>query len=185
MERGVDAETVEQNASVGFGGISAFFADDAFELAESHAVLVSELVVRLGVKGVALFKGGPESGVAHDDGVEDAEPVESELVLTKDTDAFGAVDIAAGGFLLSGENFHEGGFAGAIGAGDGIAAAVDEGGGDVLKEDTGAEAHSDVIYGDHILTILAYGAEIRKIRDWRPGMRLDISEQEILGCRDS
>ena len=35
---------------VGFGGVAAFFADDAFEFAQAHAVFVGELVVGLGVE---------------------------------------------------------------------------------------------------------------------------------------
>ena len=40
---------------VGFRRVAAFFADDSFELAQAHAVLVGELLVRLGVERVALL----------------------------------------------------------------------------------------------------------------------------------
>ena len=56
----------------------------------------------LGVKFVALFKGLPERGVAHDDGVDDAKLVKGELVLSEDTELFGAGDGAFGGLELAG-----------------------------------------------------------------------------------
>ena len=51
-----DAQAVEQHRGVGFGGVAAFFADDAFEFAEAHAVFVGQFFVRLGVKRVALLQ---------------------------------------------------------------------------------------------------------------------------------
>jgi hypothetical protein len=51
----------------------------------------SQVVVGLGVKGVAFLQGFPERGVAHDDGVDDAKFVERELVLAQDAQyAWGA-----------------------------------------------------------------------------------------------
>ena len=83
-KRSVDAQAVEQHARIGFGGVAAFFADDAFEFAEAHAIFVGQFVVRLGVERIALLQGLPERGVAHDDGVDDAKFVEGELVLAQD-----------------------------------------------------------------------------------------------------
>src|SRR6266404_1727009 len=53
LQRAFYAEAVEQNTGVRFGGVAAFFADDAFEFAEAHAVGVGEFVVGLGVEGIA------------------------------------------------------------------------------------------------------------------------------------
>ena len=89
-----DVEAVEEDGGVGFGGVAVFVADDAFELAEAHAVGVGEL--GLLVDAVALFKGGPEGLVAHDDGVDDAVGVEGELVLAEDAELARADD---GAFL--------------------------------------------------------------------------------------
>jgi len=50
-----NVEAVEENSGVGFGGVAAFFAYDAFEFAQTHTVVVGELIVRLGVEGVALL----------------------------------------------------------------------------------------------------------------------------------
>ncbi len=63
---GADVEAVEQNGGVGFGGVAAFVADDAFEFAEAHAVGVGEVVGVLGVENVALAKRFPERTVPHD-----------------------------------------------------------------------------------------------------------------------
>jgi len=123
-------------------------------LIRAHAIGVGELIVRLGVEGFAFLEGFPESGVAHDDRVNDAEFVEGELVLAQDADFLGTRDGAVGRILFAGQDLHERGFAGAVGAGDGIAAARHEGGGDVLKQDAGAEAHSDILNRDHNPIIL-------------------------------
>ena len=145
----LDAETVEQSARVGFGGVAAFFADDAFEFAEAHAVGVGEFLVRLRVERVALLQRLPERRVAHDDGVDDAKFVEGELILAQDAEFLRARDRAFGRLELAGQDLHQGGFAGAIGPGDGVAAARHEGGGDVLEQDAGTEAHGDIVDGQH------------------------------------
>ena len=142
-----DVEAVEEDGGVGFGGVAVLVADDAFELAEAHAVGVGQL--GLLVDAVALFKGGPEGLVAHDDGVDDAIGVEGELVLAEDAELAGADDGALLGVELAGEDLHEGGFAGAVGAGEAVAAAGDEADADIFKEDLGAVAHGDVADTEH------------------------------------
>ncbi len=79
-----DVETLQQNCGIAFGCVAVFFADDAFEFAELHAVFVGHVV--LGVDGVAFLDGGPQALVAHDDGVDHAEGVEGELVLAQDAE---------------------------------------------------------------------------------------------------
>ena len=76
-----NVEAVEEHGGVGLGGVAVLVADDAFELAEAHAVGVGHL--GLLVDAVALFESGPERLVAHDDGVDDAIGVERELVLRR------------------------------------------------------------------------------------------------------
>ena len=56
VQRVFDAQPVEQDGGVGLRGVAALFADDAFELAEAHAVFVGQLVVRLVVERVALVR---------------------------------------------------------------------------------------------------------------------------------
>ena len=129
-----DVEAVEQDGGVGLGGVAVLVADDAFELAEAHAVVVGHL--GLLVDAVALFQGRPERLVAHDDGVDDAIGVEGELILAQDAELARADDGAFLGVELAGEDLHEGGFAGAVGAGEAVAAAGDEADADVFEEDS-------------------------------------------------
>ena len=142
-----DVETVEENGGVGFGGVAVFVADDAFEFAEAHAVGVGQL--GLLVDAVALFHGGPERLVAHDDGVDDAIGVEGELVLAEDAEFARADDGALLRVEFAGEDLHEGGLAGAVGSGESVAAAGDEADADFFKEDLGAVAHGDVADTEH------------------------------------
>jgi hypothetical protein len=129
-----DVEAVEEDGGVGFGGVAVLVADDAFELAEAHTVGVGEF--GLLVDAVALFEGGPEGLVAHDDGVDDAIGVEGELILAEHAELAGADDGALLGVELAGEDLHEGGLAGAVGPGEAVAAAGDKGDADVLEEDS-------------------------------------------------
>ncbi len=76
-----NVEALQQDGRVGFGGVAVFFADDALEFAQPHAVFVGHL--GLGVNTVALFHSCPEALVAHDDRVDHAIRVEGELVLAE------------------------------------------------------------------------------------------------------
>ena len=108
-------------AASALGGVAVLVADDAFELAEAHAVCVGHL--GLLVDAVALFKGGPQRLVAHDDGVDDAIGVEGELILAQHAELARAHDVALLRVELAGEDLHEGGLAGAVGPGEAVAAA--------------------------------------------------------------
>ena len=148
-----DVEALQEDGGVGLGFVAVFVADDAFEFAEAGAVFVGHL--GLGVDDLALFEGGPEGLVAHDDGVDDAVGVELVLVLLEDADLFWANDGALLGVDLAGEHLHEGGFAGAVGAGEAVAAAGGKGDGDILEEELRAVAHGDIGDRDHgVLPIL-------------------------------
>ena len=120
VQRVFDAQAVEQHGGVGLGGVAALFADDAFEFAEAHAVVVGQLVVRLGVEVVALRERLPQRRVAHDHGVDDAEVVEGELVLAQNAELLRARDGSLGRLEFAGQDLHQGRFAGAVGAGDGV-----------------------------------------------------------------
>ncbi len=152
-----DVEALEEDGGVGFGLVAVLFADDAFELAEADAVLVGHL--GLGVDDLALFERGPEGLVAHDDGVDDAEGVELVLVLLEDAELFGADYGALLGVELAGEDLHEGGFAGAVGAGEAVAAIAVEGDRDVLEEELRSVAHGDIGDRDHLLYFLMFRAQ--------------------------
>ena len=101
--------------------------------------------MRLGVQRVALLQSLPERRVAHDDGVDHAEFVERKLILAQDAELFRAGDGAFGRLDFAGQDLHQRGLARAVGAGDGVAAAGKKRAGDVLEQDSGAEAHGDVI----------------------------------------
>ena len=110
-----------RTAASALGGVAVLVADDALELAQAHAVLVGHL--GLLVDAVALFERGPQRLVAHDDGVDDAIVVEGELVLAQHAEFSRAHHRCPSGLELAGEDLHEGGLAGAVGAGEPVAAA--------------------------------------------------------------
>ena len=151
-----NVEAVEEDGGVGLGGVAVLVADDAFELAEAHAVGVGQF--GLLVDAVALFEGGPERLVAHDDGVDDAIGVEGELVLAEHAELARADDGALLRVELAGEDLHEGGFAGAVGSGEAVAAAGDKGDADVLEEHLRAVAHGDIADTDHSFLVPNGGA---------------------------
>ena len=93
---------------------------------------------------LAFFERGPQSRVTHDDGVDHAEGVERELVLTQDTDLFRARDVAFRWLEFARQDLHQRRFPGAVRPGDRIAATRLEGDGDIVKQDTSAVAHGDV-----------------------------------------
>lgn len=93
---------------------------------------------------VALFHRFPKALVTHDHGVNDAEGVERELVLAQDAELLRADDAAFLRFLLAREQFHERGFARAVGAGETVALAGRERGVHIFKEDLCAEAHGNI-----------------------------------------
>ncbi len=142
-----DVEAVEQYGGIALGGVAAFLADNTFEFAEAHAVLVGQIVMIFGVEFLACLERRPQRGVAHNDCVDHAISVEGELILAQDAHLLGAGDGAFGGIDFPGHDAHEGGFSGTIGAGDGVAAAGKKRDGHVFKENLGAEAHRDVIEG--------------------------------------
>ncbi len=145
----VNIETLEENCGVGFCAVAVFVADDALELAETHAVSVSHF--RLLIDGVTFCERCPERCVAHDDGVDNAESVVGELILTQDAELAGADD---GAFLrveFAGEYLHEGGFTGAVGASQTVTTTGNEGSRDIFKENFGAIPHGYIADTDHEL----------------------------------
>jgi len=106
---------------------------------------------------VALFHGGPEGLVAHDDGVDDAIGVKGELVLAQNAQLARADDVALLGVELAGEDLHEGGFAGAVGSGEAVAAAGHKGDAHVLEEHLRAVAHGHIADTDHSFRVPVCG----------------------------
>ena len=153
VQRVGDVEACEQDRGVALGGVAVLFADDAFELAEAHAVVVGHVGLR--VERLALLERRPEPRVAHDHRVDDAELVEGELVLPEDAELVGPGDRALLRRQLAGQQLHEGRLAGAVRPGEAVAAARGEGGGHVLEEHLRAVPHGDAVDCNHGRTLLA------------------------------
>ena len=137
-----NVETLQQNRRIGFGGIAVFFADDAFQFAQLHAILIGHLV--LGIDQLAFFQSGPQAPVAHDDGVDHAIVIEGKLVLAQHAELARTDD---GSFLrlqFAGQQLHKRGFARAIGPGEAIALPRHKAGGDFVKQNFGAVAHGHI-----------------------------------------
>jgi len=145
VQRGFDVQAVQQDPGVGLGRVSALVADNSFQLAEAHAVLVGQLVVRLGVKRFTFLQRLPKRAVAHDDGIDHAKFVKGELVLPQNAHLLGPADGSLGRIEVALQDLHQGGLSGTIRAGDRIAAPFHERAGDVLEENPRAVAHGDVI----------------------------------------
>ena len=116
-----NVEALQQDRGVALRFVAVFLADNAFELAEAHAVFVGH--VGLGVEDVALLERAPQPLVAHDHRVDDAELVEGELVLLEHAELLRPDDVALLRLLLAGEQLHEGRLARAVRPGQAIAAA--------------------------------------------------------------
>ena len=147
MQGFLDVQAFQQCGGIRFRGVAALIADNTFQFPDPHAIFVGP-IVGMSVKLIALLQRVPERSVPHDHGVENAIGIERELVLTQDTDFLGPGYGAFRWFHLTGQDFHERGFTGAIGASDRVAPSGEEGGGYVFKENAGAEAHGNVVYRD-------------------------------------
>ena len=154
VERLGNVQAVEQHGGVALGRVAVLVADGAFELAQPHAVFIGHF--RLGVDAVALLERRPQRLVAHDDRVDDAIGVESELILAQHAEFARAHDRALLRLQLAGQDLHEGGFSGAIRPGEAVAAARSERCADVFKEELGAVAHGDIADADHLFDFLMF-----------------------------
>ena len=120
VQRVGDVEAGEQDGGVALGRVPVVLADDAFELAEAHAVLVGQR--RLGVEPIALLERRPQHGVAHDHRVDDAVRVEGELILAQDAEPRRPADAALLRLQVARQQLHEGRLAGAVRPGQAVAA---------------------------------------------------------------
>jgi hypothetical protein len=118
-----DVEALQEHGRVALRRVAVLFADDALELAEPHAFRVGER--RLGVERLTRLQRLPQTLVAHDDGIDDAERVEGELVLPEHAELVRPRDRAFLRQGLAGQQLHERGLAGAIRSGEPVAAALE------------------------------------------------------------
>ena len=137
-----NVEPLQQNGGIALGGVAVFFADDAFEFAELHAVGVGDF--GLLVDGVALLHGRPQAFVAHDDGIDRGMGVEGKLILAQHSELAGTDDGALLRIQFAAEQLHERGFAGAVGPGQAIALARRERRRDFIEQNFGAVAHGHI-----------------------------------------
>jgi len=156
-----DIEALQQDCRIALGGVAIFFANNAFQFAELHAVFIGHVV--LGIDGVTLLDGGPQALIAHDDSVENGECVKGELVLAQHAELARADDASLLRIHLAGEDLHEGRLAGSVRAGEAVAAAAREGDGDVLEEELLAVAHGDIGDGDHGNPWVVWGGAVARM----------------------
>ena len=81
--------------------------------------------------------------------------VKRELVLPQNAEFLRPRDVALGRVDFAGQDLHQRGLAGAIRPGNAVAPAVEESGGDLFEQDSGAEAHGDVVNGKQGVAIVA------------------------------
>ena len=141
-----NVQALEQSGGIGFGGVAAVISDDSFQFAQTHAVLVGQVGLR--VEDFALLQRVPQRRVPHDHRIQNAEGIERELILAQNADLLRPGDGALGWLDLTGQDFHERRLAGSVGTGDRVAPSLLERGGYVFEQNTRAEAHGNVVYRD-------------------------------------
>ena len=137
-----NVEALQQNRSIGFGGIAVFLADDAFEFAQFHAVRVGHLMLR--IDNFAFFERSPQAPVAHDDRVNHAILIEGELILAQNSELARAYDSSLLRLKFAGQKLHERGFTRAVGAGKAVALPRNKAGGNFVEQNFSAVAHGHV-----------------------------------------
>ena len=147
MERIWDVEPLQQHGGVALRRVAVLLADDAFELAEAHAVLVRH--VGASIERVSLGQRGPEPLIAHDDGVDHAILVEGVVILTQHAEFAGTDDRPALWVEVSRQQLHEGGLARAVRAGEPIATPRRKRRRDVLEQDLRAVTHGHTTDSNH------------------------------------
>jgi hypothetical protein len=137
-----NVQALQQDRGIALGGVAIFFAYDAFQFAELHAICIGHVVP--GIDSVSFLHGGPEPLVAHDDSVDHTEGIEGELVLTQNAQLPWAHHRSFLGVEFAAEQLHERGLPGPVGAGQAIALARRKRRGDFFKQYFGAVAHGHI-----------------------------------------
>jgi hypothetical protein len=127
-----NAETGEQGGRVALGGVAVLLGDDRLEVGQPVPVVVGQL--GLVEQPLLLLEDRPECLVALEHHVQDADVLVRELVLLQHRGLLRAADGTGVGVELTGEDLHEGRLAGAVRAGEAVAAVLGEGDVDVLEE---------------------------------------------------
>ncbi|MOA00908.1 hypothetical protein D3C78_1202880 [compost metagenome] len=140
-----DANTEQQLAGTRFGGVTVHFAVSHFQIGHFIAVFFAHF--GHSVNTVTLFFHCPQFMVAHDNGVQHAVLLKSELILTQFTQALVRIEehVAAARHQIAAQDFHKCRFAAAVGADQTIAVTAAKLNGDVFKQRLTAKLHSDVV----------------------------------------
>ena len=149
VQRGFNAYAEQQFTGARFGGVAVVFGKAAFQFGGVQVVFFAGFGV--GVDGVLFLHTRPHFFVPHHDDIQHAAVFVGELVLTQIGHAFGGFvrDVAGGGFQHAAQDFHEGGFARAIGTNQAIAQTVAKLDADVFKQGLCPELHGDVGGNQH------------------------------------
>ena len=146
---GGDADAEQQLAGARLGVVAAHLAEPRFEFGGVQVVFFGSL--RVHVDGVLLLHHAPHLDVPLHHHIEHPLIFVGKLVLPQPGHALAGVerDVAGSRLQLAGEDFHEGGFAAAVGADQAVAVAVAELDVDVLEQGFGGKLQGDAGSGEH------------------------------------
>ena len=150
MERRGDAKPQQQLAGARLGGVAAELREMRFEVGGAKVVFLRRIGV--GIDRVALRLRGPQLLVAHEDDIEHPLILVGKLVLLQLAEPLVGIggDVAAGGFEVVAEHFHQRRFPAAVGADEAIAVAVAELDGDVFEQGPRPELHREIGGREHV-----------------------------------
>ena len=150
VELGAHTQTLKDAGGVALGFPAAQLGKLLLQLTGPDAVGLGHLLLL--VEGVLLLADVVQALVAHNDGVHDGIGVVGVLVLLEDGHPGLGQDghLAGGGLQIPGEDFQEGGLAGAVGADDAVAVALGELQVHVGKEGLAAVGQRQVGNSDHV-----------------------------------
>jgi len=147
LDRNAHAE--QQGAGARFGGVAVVLGHFAFQFGRAHVIVFGRLGI--GVDRVALMDRIPQLAVALQHHINHALVFIAKLILLELTQAHAGVeaDIAGGGFEIAAQNFHESGFAAAVGANQTVAVAIAKLNRNLFKQRFRAKLHRDTGSTDH------------------------------------
>ena len=168
MEGRIDAKSGQQGLGVALGVPAVHLGKIRLEHGGALAVRVGE--VGLGIERVLLLHHLVQMGVALHDGIEDELVVIFVLILLEEGETLARIHGhgAVRRLQLAGENFEEGGLAGAVGTDDAVALARQEFDVDIFKQGLLADPVGYVVCCDHGMTaFLLRNAERSLEMSWK------------------
>ena len=139
------------------GSIAIVLGKLGLEIGGLHVVFVGR--VGVGIDRVALCHRGPHFGVSHHHDIQHAHFFKGKLVLAQFAKTLVCVehDIAGRRLKIAAQNFHERGFAAAVGADQAIAITLAELDRNIFKQGLRPKLHGDVGGGEHYGNLLKTG----------------------------